>query len=95
MNKLESLHSNFFLGADIDEKMSWFSWEKVIAPKKSRVWGLVVFSLLIELFCSNGFGVLRLSNVLWVHVTKVIHGAHGFLDREPSGHRAMCGYTLL
>ncbi|GKB64852.1 RNA-directed DNA polymerase, eukaryota [Tanacetum coccineum] len=76
LNRLETICSKFFRGVDADSrKLSWFSWDKVIASKE--VGGLGMYSF-YAMNCSLLFKwIWRFKTnpgALWALIIKAIHG---------------------
>nr|GEX41731.1 RNA-directed DNA polymerase, eukaryota [Tanacetum cinerariifolium] len=82
LKRLESCRSNFFRGVEEgSRKVSWFSWDSVVASKD--VGGLGMSSFL-AMNCALLFKWIWRFKVqpdaIWVSIIKAIHGRSGSLD---------------
>ncbi|GKD95326.1 hypothetical protein Tco_1375163 [Tanacetum coccineum] len=82
LSHLERIRHSFFLGIDIDDrKISWVSWNQVMAHKNNG--GLRVNSLYAlnhALLFKWIWHFLSSQSGLWYNVIKVVHGSKGSLD---------------
>ncbi|GJS60856.1 RNA-directed DNA polymerase, eukaryota [Tanacetum coccineum] len=87
LKKLESLRSCFFRGAnDRDKKMTWVSWDKVLANKKNGGLGVnSFFAMNIALLFKWVWHFKIHKEVLWVKVVKSIHRDYGGLENLEVG----------
>ncbi|GKA70432.1 hypothetical protein Tco_0776571 [Tanacetum coccineum] len=82
LKKLESLRSCFFRGAnDRDKKMTWVSWDKVLANKKNGGLGVNSFFAMNRALLFKWVWRFKIhKEVLWVKVVKSIHRDYGGLE---------------
>ncbi|GJR89466.1 RNA-directed DNA polymerase, eukaryota, reverse transcriptase zinc-binding domain protein [Tanacetum coccineum] len=80
-NKLESMRNQFFLGSDLGEKkMTWVSWKKCLASKKSRGLGIgSIYGLNVGILFKWIWRFLQNAPDLWINIIKAIYGQHGGL----------------
>ncbi|GJX62582.1 RNA-directed DNA polymerase, eukaryota [Tanacetum coccineum] len=98
LSYLERLRHSFFLGADIDDrKISWISWNQVMAHKKNGGLGVnSLYALNHALLFKWLWRFLSSRSGLWYNVIQAIHGTNGSLDnsfRSSSHGSAWIGYV--
>ncbi|GJV68532.1 RNA-directed DNA polymerase, eukaryota, reverse transcriptase zinc-binding domain protein [Tanacetum coccineum] len=84
LSYLERLRHSFFLGADIDDrKISWISWNQVMAHKKNGGLGVnSLYALNHALLFKWLWRFLSSRSGLWYNVIQAIHGTNGSLDNS-------------
>ncbi|GJR42044.1 RNA-directed DNA polymerase, eukaryota [Tanacetum coccineum] len=84
LSYLERLRHSFFLGADIDDrKISWISWNQVMAHKKNGGLGVnSLYALNHALLFKWLWHFLSSRSGLWYNVIQAIHGTNGSLDNS-------------
>nr|GEV69974.1 RNA-directed DNA polymerase, eukaryota, reverse transcriptase zinc-binding domain protein [Tanacetum cinerariifolium] len=86
VSHLENMRNTFFLGADIDDrKITWVSWNKVLAHKSQGGLGVTsLYALNLALIFKCIWIFLSSSSSLWINVIKSIHGNSSALDNQSS-----------
>ncbi|GKD68062.1 RNA-directed DNA polymerase, eukaryota, partial [Tanacetum coccineum] len=88
LKEMETIRSNFFKGADPSErKISWVSWEKVLASKKNGGLGVSSFhSLNRALLLKWAWRFISQDGSLWYRVIQALYGTFfdSHLDHLPS-----------
>lgn len=81
LKNLEALRNNFFVGGDLDErKLTWISWNKVMASKKDGGLGVSSFLALNRALLFNWVWQFHSSpNFFRVRVIKAIYGSKGLI----------------
>ena len=73
------MRNQFFLGSDLGEKkMTWVSWKKCLASKKSGGLGIgSIYGLNVRLLFKWIWRFLQNTHDLWIKIIKTIYGQHG------------------
>lgn len=97
LKKLEALHNNFFVGRELDEKkLTWISWNTVLASKKDGALGVSsLFSLNMALLFKWVWWFLYSPNVFWVRVIKAIYGSKGLIGCRTTKNRHSVWFDIL
>ncbi|GKC12881.1 RNA-directed DNA polymerase, eukaryota, reverse transcriptase zinc-binding domain protein [Tanacetum coccineum] len=83
------MRNQFFLGSELGEnKMTWVSWKKCLARKKSGGLGIgSIHGLNVGLLFKWIWRFLQNAHDLWINIIKAIYGQHGGIF-EGSTHRS-------
>lgn len=80
LKSFESMRNCFFLGADLEKKMTWVNWKKVIAQKVHGGLGASnLFALNRALIFKWVWIFLPSPTTLWIKIVRAIHGVHGLI----------------
>nr|GEV14313.1 RNA-directed DNA polymerase, eukaryota [Tanacetum cinerariifolium] len=74
LNRMESMHRNFFNGVDNnDRKLTMIGWKKILASKKNVVLEFLVSLLYIRLSCLNWYGGILARRSPSTHIIREFH----------------------
>ncbi|GKB53206.1 RNA-directed DNA polymerase, eukaryota [Tanacetum coccineum] len=76
LNDMEAIRSNFFNGADsLERKITWVSWDKVLASKKNGGLGVSSFHALNRALLSNWvWRFISQDGSLWYRIIQALYG---------------------
>nr|GFB17952.1 RNA-directed DNA polymerase, eukaryota [Tanacetum cinerariifolium] len=78
LKEMESIRNKFFIGADnLDKKITWVAWDKVLASKKNGGLGVSsYFALNMALLFKWIWHFVSQDDSLWFHVMQALYGPH-------------------